>query len=372
MVEALVVLFFILFSVFFGTYAVYFVFVKVSARKPWDFSVDFNFQPKISILIPVHDEENTIASKLKNIKSITYPKENIEVIVADDGSEDGTLQKVIDFSQRNSDLKILIVRQNPHIGKSATLNKALLISTNPIVVVTDADTQWPLDILEKTLPYLSNPSIGAVTGRGANSNDNRSWVVKAEDRYLNLTSIVRLGESKVHSTIRFEGGLCAYRRSAFKKFDCETGADDSGTALEIVQNNYRTILVPEAVFYTQFPTRLSGKLKIKARRANQLIRLWVKCLKFMISRKLILPKRIAIPEILLFILNPVFFLALIADVITLVLFLPFVLFVLVLLIVGLIVFAKHLFFEVLLDNLILSYALLSFLLGKRYVAWRKQ
>jgi len=373
MVQILLLLFLTLLSVFSGSYILYFAYIRNYARKPWKLEIDRNFQPKISILVPVYNEESTIESKLRNIKDVSYPKENIEIIVADDASEDETLTKAKGFMDSDQDLSIKIVSQNPRAGKSAALNKALAVSTNPIVIVSDADTQWPSDILQKALPYLSNPKVGAITGRGINRNTDQSWVTKAENTYLQLTSLLRLGESKIHSTIRFEGGFCAYKRNAFEKFDVETGADDSGTALEVIQNNHRTILVPDAIFYTEFPNSLVDKLKIKTRRANQLISLWVKCFKLLLKRHLVLPKRIAIPEMMLFILNPIVLLALIITGVTTVILFPFSLFSLTILLFigGLLLFARRIFFEILLDNLILLYALIAFILGRRYIAWEK-
>ena len=366
-------LFAVLFSVFCGVYGVYFAYVKVYAKKPWKLKINKNFQPEISVLIPVHNEEGSIESKLKNIKKVSYSEGGIEIIVADDASEDKTLMIVQNFVENNPELNIKVVRQNPRAGKSAVLNEALAVSSNPIVVVSDADTQWPLDILQKALPYLSDPKVGAITGRGVNRSTDQSWVTESEDTYLHLTSLLRLGESKIHSTIRFEGGFCAYKKEAFERFDCESGADDSGTALEVVQNDYRAILVPEAVFYTSFPASLVDKLRIKVRRANQLISLWMKCFKLLLKRRLILPKRIVVPEIMLFIFNPIILLALIiTGVMTVVLF-PFSLFSLVVLlfIAGLLLFARRIFFEVLINNLVLLYALIGFMFGRRYVAWEK-
>ena len=366
-------LFLALLSVFSGSYILYFAYVQNSAKKPWKLEIDRTFHPEISILIPVHNEEGSIESKLQNIRDVFYPKEKMEILVADDASEDKTLKIVEDFVENNPELNIKVVKQNPRVGKSAALNKALASSTHSIVIVSDADTHWPPDILQKALPYLADSKVGAVTGRGANRNTNQSWVTKGEETYLNFAYLLRLGESKIHSTIRFEGGFCAYKKEAFEKFDCETGSDDSGTALEVVQNDYRAILAPEAVFYTEFPTRLVGKLKIKARRANQLISLCVKCLGLMLKGQLCLPKKIAVPEMLLFLLNPLVFLGLIVGSIVMVVLYPLSLvsLVFVLFIAGLLLFARKIFCEVFFDNLILFYALVTVLFGKRYVTWEK-
>ena len=371
MIQIMPWLFVTFLSIFSGIYGIYFAYIAYCAKKPWNIKINKDFQPKISILIPLRNEENLIEKKLENVKNVSYPKELIEILVAADDSGEQTLQKVQNFVENNPELNIKIVRQSPRCGKSAVLNKALAISTHPIVVVSDVDTTWPPYVLRNTLPYLSNHKIGAVTCKGVNQNGDQNWVTKAEKSYLDFVSLVRLGESKIHSTIRFEGGFCAYKRSAFEKFDCETGADDSGTSLEVIQKNYRAIFVPEALFYTEFPTKLVDKLKIKARRANQLIGLWVKCLKLLFKNRLLLPKKIAVPEILLFIVNPLILFALIITTITNVAFFPFSLLSMsaLLLILCLLLFARRMFFELLINNFILLYALISFMVGRRYVSW---
>jgi cellulose synthase/poly-beta-1,6-N-acetylglucosamine synthase-like glycosyltransferase len=366
-------LFSALLSVFLGSYLLYFVYVRKAAGKPWTLEIDRTFTPRISILIPTHDEEGTIASKLQNVRDASYHRDQLEIIVADDASNDKTIAIVEDFVEHNPHVDIKVVRQNPRAGKSAALNKALARSAHPIVVVSDADTQWPPEILQNALLYLADPKVGAITGRGVNRNVGQSWVTKGEETYLSGVNLLRLGESKIHSTIRFEGGFCAYKKEAFAEFDCETGADDSGTALAVVQRGYRAILVPDAVFYTEFPTRLVGKLRIKARRANQLISLYAQCLGLMLRRQLRLPKKIAVPEVILFFLNPLLLLALMVLSTLLVAVYPLSLFSLGLglVIMGLLLFARKLFLELFLDNLILAYALATFLAGKRYVTWEK-
>lgn len=360
-------------SVFLGTYLTYYLYIKKYSEKPWNIQVDESFEPEISILIPAHNEEANIELKLENLGNILYPKEKMEIIITDDASNDGTVGKVEDFMRRRSDLTIKLVKHNLRVGKSAALNKALHASTKPIVVVSDADTRWPPDTLRKVMPFLADSSVGAITGRGVNVNVGESWVTRAEESYLRVANFVRLGESKIHSTIRFEGGLCAYKRSAFDLFDSETGSDDSGTALKVVSRGYRSIMVPEAVFYTNFPPGLHAKFKTKVRRATQLIGLWIKCLKLMVERKLSLPKKIAVPEIALFIFNPIIFLMLAASGITLIIANPFspLSLVTIFSILSLLILARQIFIELFIDNVILAAGLLSFLFGRRYIAWGK-
>ena len=357
--------------IFLATYLAYFLYLRKYVGKPWNIRVDEGFEPEVSILVPAHNEEANIETKLENIGSVLYPKEKLEVIVVDDASDDGTVGRVEDFMRKHPALNVKLVRQNPRVGKSAALNKALGVSTKPIVVVSDADTRWPPDILRRALPFLADPKVGAVTGRGVNVNVGDSWVTRAEESYLQLANFVRLGESKIHSTIRFEGGFCAYKRDAFDLFDCETGSDDSGTALRVVSRGFRSILVPEVVFYTSFPSSLSAKFRTKIRRANQLVGLWVECLRLLFRRRLSLPKSIAIAEIVLFIFNPIVFLIMVVSGVALVIMNPFSSLSLAIIfsVLGLLVLARRVFVELFIDNFILACGLVTFLFGRRYVAW---
>ena len=362
-----------LFLTFAGGSCIYYAYLRFYAKKPWGLKIDENFNPAVTILIPVHNEEEIIDSKLENINKVSYPKEKMEVILADDASTDGTLRKLYEFSERYPQLNIKVVKQNPRVGKAGVLNAALPASTNDIIVVSDADSFWPSDFLIKALPYLSDPRIGAITGSGILENPKGSWVTKGETNYLKLMSILRLGESKIQSTIRFEGGFCAYKRSAFQKFDCESGSDDSGTALSVVQNGFRTIFVPEARFTTKFPESVKGKIKVKIRRANQLMWLWIKSLRLLLKRRLLLPKRVAIPEIFLFVFSPIVFFALLTITLVTVILYPVFLvpLVVVLFVASLIPTTRSYLIEVTLGNIILFYSLISCIKRKKIVVWDK-
>jgi biofilm PGA synthesis N-glycosyltransferase PgaC len=372
-IQILISLLLTLALVFIGVYLSYFGFVRKYAKRPWKLKIDKDFQPKVSILIPAHNEGEKIESKLRNVKSVQYPKDKMEIIVADDASTDSTLAKIEDFMKNNPELSIRTFTQDTRRGKSATLNMALHFSTCQVIIVSDADTLWSENILQNALPYFSDPCIGAITGGGIVENPNPSWVTKGENAYLELGSTIRLGESKIHSTIRFEGGFCGFKRGAFQEFDSESGSDDSGTALSVVQNGFRAIFVPEAVFTTEFPNSFKGKLKVKARRANQLMQLWTKSLRLLYSRRLRLPKKIAVPEIFLFVFNPVVFLALVIVMIMTFAFYPILLlaFAIALCLGSVFPTVRRYVIEVTLSNFILFYSLISCIRGKKLVSWNK-
>jgi len=354
-------------SVFVGVPGVYYLYMKRIGSRPWNLKVDEGYTPMLTVLIPTHNEGSVIRLKLENLLKLSYPKDLIQCIVIDSASVDETLDEVNDFVNEHPEIKIEVLKEKVRSGKSMALNCALKHAVGDVVVVSDADCFLPSDILGKALPFLADPSVGAVVGKETLLNAGQSWITKTEKVYRNSVFTIRLGESKFYSTIFFEGGFSAYKRKFLDGFDC-AGSDDSGTALSVVQNNARTILLPEAPFFTAFPKSLRGRVIIKMRRASQLMRVWARCINLLWKKKLSLPKRIVLPEVFLYILNPVFFVALVSVTFFLILEYPFFLVSSLALLIPKI---RYYFVEVAQDNLILLGAAISTVFNKRYITWIK-
>ncbi|MEM2146568.1 MAG: glycosyltransferase [Candidatus Jordarchaeaceae archaeon] len=357
-------------AIFVGAPVAYYLYMKKWSMHPWALNIVKNYQPSVAILVPVHNEEKTIGLKLENLRRVNYPAEKIEIIVINDASTDNTLAKINQFTASNNPLKITVFDSKERLGKTGCLNQVLKTVSADVVIVSDADCFWPSDILLKALPYLSDPNVGAITGRELLLNADCSWVTEGEQFYDGTVQSIRIGESKMHSTIIFQGGFAAYKRCLLNGFDYE--ADDSGTALDIVQRKSRALLISEIGFYTIFPTSFAQKFAVKSRRASQLQRLWVKCVKFLLSRCLILPKRIAISNIFLHIFNPL--LLIVLAILSVLLFFQFPNFLLVFLLVFcpflIVGKTRVIAFEALQNNFILLVALSSFFLRGNYRLWR--
>jgi len=350
---------------FFGFPLLYYLYMRRLASNPWNLNINPDYRPPITILVPAHNEEEIIRYKLENLSRLKYDMNLTQIILVDDASTDGTVDEVLKFVKRHPELNIQVIKAKKRGGKSRALNLGLKRSTGEVVIVSDADCFWPCDILDKALPYLADPRIGAICGRSKNLNLNGSWVIKAENVYDNKMTQIQIGESKLHSTVQFVGGFGAYKKSVLDKFDEES--DDSGTALNIIQKNARTIVIPEAVFFTCFPGNWFGKIVIKTRRAGQLLRIRFKCLKLLFKRQLFLPKKIALPEMYLFVFNPIICLLLVA--LTLILLFQYPIFIPFFVLLFIIPKSRMYLVEIIQDNFIVLLALAGLLMKKRFVIW---
>ncbi len=357
-------------AVFFGVPAAYFLYMKKRSSAMWNLNLDSGYSPSVAILIPVHDEANVIRLKLENISRVVYPQSKMEIVVVNDSSIDNTIDEVNHYIASHPSPKISVFDSKVHLGKTGCLNNALKNIQADIVIISDVDCFWPSDILTKALSYLSDPDVGAITARELLLNPRDTWVTLGEEFYDSTIQSVRIGESKLYSTIFFQGGFAAYKRSILTEFNHAT--DDSGTALDIVQRSRRALLIPEIGFFTISPTKWSSKVSIKIRRASHLQHLWARCLNLLVHRKLAMPKRIAVPEIMLHIFNPLFMVALAVLTVALSIEAPFLglAFAVLLGTVFLIKKTRVTALELLQNNLILLTSLSSFFTKRNFVFWK--
>jgi succinoglycan biosynthesis protein ExoA len=93
--------------------------------------------PLVSIIIPCYNEQATIRLLLEAIYQQTFPRENLEVIIADGLSTDRTRIEILNFQEKNPDLLIRVV-DNPKKIIPAALNRGLEAASGLYIVRLDA------------------------------------------------------------------------------------------------------------------------------------------------------------------------------------------------------------------------------------------
>ena len=109
---------------------------------------------KLTVIIPVRNEEDNIQNLLEDFNKQTYPFKNFEVIIANDGSTDKTETIVLAFQEvAQFDLKLLnILNENGSSPKKNAIQKSIEISSGELIITTDGDCNvsenWLLSIEE--------------------------------------------------------------------------------------------------------------------------------------------------------------------------------------------------------------------------------
>ena len=105
---------------------------------------------KLSILMPVYNEEARLAEALKQALDVEYPCP-VELVVADDGSRDATPEILL----RVDDERVRVVTHPRNLGKGAAIRSAVAHATGEYMVILDADLEYdPNDIPRLLAPVL--------------------------------------------------------------------------------------------------------------------------------------------------------------------------------------------------------------------------
>jgi len=112
--------------------------------------VDSNTSRLLSVVIPVFNEENTVASVVRRVLEIPF---DLEVIVVNDGSTDNTRTILEDLARAN--LKVRVIHQE-NGGKAAALRTGFAMTQGEVVIVQDADLEYdPAEISHIVRPIFS-------------------------------------------------------------------------------------------------------------------------------------------------------------------------------------------------------------------------
>ncbi len=133
---------------------------------------------KVSMIVPCYNEEKTIGSLLEAIYCQTYPRSEIEVIIADGLSTDATRERIDAFRREHHDLDIRVI-DNPQRTIPAGLNQAIRESRGEIIVRLDAHSVPYPDYISRCVEALQAGKGNNVGGVWEIEPGGKGWMAKA-------------------------------------------------------------------------------------------------------------------------------------------------------------------------------------------------
>jgi len=197
--------------------------------------------PSVSIIIAAYNEAAVITKKLDNVLALDYPRTQLEVIVASDGSDDGTNDLVAAYGAPEVRLRAL-----PRQGKNLTLNAAAAAARGDLLVFTDADTQLVPDALRHLVAPFSDPEVGGVGGERRHANYLRKDA--GERTFWGFKRGLKQLLSDAGSMTATEGQLYAVRSELFKPLP-PSAMDDFYISAQVVAAHRRLVFEPNAATY---------------------------------------------------------------------------------------------------------------------------
>ena len=254
--------------------------------------------PRISVLVPAHNEERTLVESVRATLTMQYP--DLEVVVVDDGSTDRTLQVLIEefalrpirpvyeptvptaevtaiYRSRTSTNLVVVAKRNG--GKADALNAGLDVASGRLVCAVDADTLIAPDALQRMVrPFVSDPETVVVGGTIRLANGctvvKGRMVQEAAPRnllarfqvieYLRAYLIGRVGWNRLGGNVIISGAFGLFDRAAVLEVGgyAKTVGEDMELVMRLRRHGYeigrprRVEFAADAVAWTEAPERL--------------------------------------------------------------------------------------------------------------------
>ena len=263
------------------------------------------------MLVPAYNEEVTITESVGGLLALTYP--NLEVVVVNDGSSDGTMQRLIEHFelapvhtafQRVIDTKPvrqlyhstieprLVVVDKHNGGKADSLNAAINLASGDLVCAIDADTLVSPDALQQLVPpFLADRETVAVGGtirlvNGARANRHRIEELRVPSNPLIGAQIVeytraflvgRLAWNPLGGNLIISGAFGLFRRQAILDvggYEHRSVGEDMELVVRLRRHGYEhgrtagVVFTPDPVAYTEAP----DSIRVLARQRNRWFR----------------------------------------------------------------------------------------------------
>jgi cellulose synthase/poly-beta-1,6-N-acetylglucosamine synthase-like glycosyltransferase len=231
-------------------------------------SQDRIFTPFISVVIPTYNEVKMIEKRVKNLENLEYPANHLEAIFVDGASSDGTPQ-IIERLRTNRPF-IHLIQQSSRQGYNSAIYEGICQASFDIVVISDAGSLFHPKAISSVVKHLSDPSIGAATGRPTYYNPDETLATRLFTISRGPNEQLRIAESKIDSTIDVNGELLAFRKEIGLKLQPRVTLPDNATfdtavAYTARSLGLRVIFEPDAVAYGYAPTAIREYLTVQIR-----------------------------------------------------------------------------------------------------------
>jgi biofilm PGA synthesis N-glycosyltransferase PgaC len=203
-------------------------------------------EPTISIVISAYNEAASIVPKIRNLLSLDYPAERVEILIGSDGSTDSTAEQLLTVSDERVRAFIFPLRR----GKPAVLNTLIPKARGEIIVLSDVRQKFDSRVLRALVQSFADPQVGAVSAEVILTRTGVGTAVsEGSGFYWRYETFVRSRECLVDSSIAVTGPIYAIRATLFEPIPADTILDDVLIPLRIARRGFRVVIDPEARAY---------------------------------------------------------------------------------------------------------------------------
>lgn len=217
--------------------------------------------PRVSVTVPVYNEEAQIRGTIESLLRIDYPADRRQILIVSDASSDGTDAIVREYADQG----VQLLRNEERRGKGAAENAAAPFLTGDIVVNTDASIRISPDALKPLIARFADPEVGLASGRDVSVTNRDDGSNRGESEYVSYEMWIRQLETRISGIVGASGCLYAIRRELHHLPLPEHVSRDFAAAIVAREHGYRAVSVDEATCLVSRTGSLDQEYRRKVR-----------------------------------------------------------------------------------------------------------
>lgn len=255
------------------TAMVYFFSFIIHRKEVFPKKEELDYYPYVTVIVPVHNSADTLYQCLKSIAEQSYPREHIQVLCVNNGSQDSSFDEFKRFQHEYPQMLATWFSME-RAGKSIALNAGIYEGKGSYIINIDADAWLDRDaVLNVVKVFENNPSLVAATGsirvdkvpgKGSNFIDIINYCEIIE--YAVAFDVGRRYQNIANSIFTLSGAFSIFRRDVVLQsylYQTRTVSEDTDLTFnirEIVKNSGGRIgFIHDAVAYVE-PIESLGRL----------------------------------------------------------------------------------------------------------------
>jgi cellulose synthase/poly-beta-1,6-N-acetylglucosamine synthase-like glycosyltransferase len=221
-------------------YYLVYLYMKNKDRQPLP-AAQFDALPAVTIQLPIYNEMYVADRLIDAVCEIDYPRDLLEIQVLDDSTDEtrGVAEQAVRRNAaRGLDIKY-IHRTDRNGFKAGALEAGLNVARGEYVAIFDADFMPPVDFLQRTISYFTDPRIAMVQARWGHINQDYSLLTKIQSILLDGHFVLEHGSrNRGGLFFNFNGTAGIWRRTAI----ADAGGWQHDTLTEDLDLSYRAQL----------------------------------------------------------------------------------------------------------------------------------
>lgn len=232
---------------------------------------------KTTVIVPAYNEGELVYKTLKSLVKSDFPKEKLQIIAIDDGSQDDTWNWMLQAKAELGD-RVAIYQQPENRGKRHALYRGFKLASGDIFITVDSDSVVDKDTLRNMVsPFIKDESCGAVAGNVRVLNRKKGLIPQMlEVSFAFSFEFIRSAQSTLGSVFCTPGALSAYRKEAVMNClpewinqtfmgQASTIGEDRAMTNMILKQGYKVFFQKNAYVFTNTPLEYKNLHKMFTR-----------------------------------------------------------------------------------------------------------